>query len=138
MSITLSSEQKTIVANLISTGSFQTVDEVLQAALRSLEEELNKKKTHVVNKTLTLLWARGERQKAIALGHALFGGDLAVLHYVTPEDVRQTWQVFQRFADKDWSFTDCVIKVVMKQLGITQAFCLWSSLPTVWGDYSAS
>lgn len=55
MSITLSSEQKTIVANLISTGSFQTVDEVLQAALRSLEEELNKKKTHVVNKTLTLL-----------------------------------------------------------------------------------
>jgi antitoxin ParD1/3/4 len=39
MSITLNSEQETIVANLIATGSFQTADEVLQAALTRLETE---------------------------------------------------------------------------------------------------
>jgi antitoxin ParD1/3/4 len=39
MSITLNSEQETIVANLIATGSFQTADEVLQAALKLLETE---------------------------------------------------------------------------------------------------
>jgi antitoxin ParD1/3/4 len=39
MSITLNSEQETIVANLIATGSFQTADEVLQAALTRLEIE---------------------------------------------------------------------------------------------------
>jgi antitoxin ParD1/3/4 len=39
MSITLNSEQESIVANLIATGSFQTADEVLQAALRLLETE---------------------------------------------------------------------------------------------------
>jgi antitoxin ParD1/3/4 len=39
MSITLSSEQETIVANLIATGSFQTADEVLQVALKLLETE---------------------------------------------------------------------------------------------------
>jgi antitoxin ParD1/3/4 len=39
MSITLTSEQETIVANLIATGSFQTADEVLQAALTRLEIE---------------------------------------------------------------------------------------------------
>jgi antitoxin ParD1/3/4 len=39
MSITLNSEQETIVANLIATGNFQTADEVLQVALKLLETE---------------------------------------------------------------------------------------------------
>jgi antitoxin ParD1/3/4 len=39
MSITLNSEQETIVANLIATGSFQTANEVLQVALKLLETE---------------------------------------------------------------------------------------------------
>jgi antitoxin ParD1/3/4 len=39
MSITLNSEQETMVANLIATGSFQTADEVLQVALTLLEKE---------------------------------------------------------------------------------------------------
>ena len=39
MTITLNSEQETIVTNLIATGNFQTADEVLQVALRLLEKE---------------------------------------------------------------------------------------------------
>jgi antitoxin ParD1/3/4 len=39
MSITLNTEQETIVANLIATGSFRTADEVLQVALKLLEKE---------------------------------------------------------------------------------------------------
>jgi antitoxin ParD1/3/4 len=39
MRIALNSEQETIVANLISTGSFQTADEVIQVALKLLETE---------------------------------------------------------------------------------------------------
>jgi antitoxin ParD1/3/4 len=39
MSITLNSEQESIVANLISTDGFQTADEVLQVALKLLEKE---------------------------------------------------------------------------------------------------
>jgi antitoxin ParD1/3/4 len=39
MSITLNPEQETIVAHLISTGGFQTADEVLQVALKLLETE---------------------------------------------------------------------------------------------------
>jgi uncharacterized protein len=65
-----------------------------------------------MNETLTLLRARGERRKAIELGNALFSGELAVLHYMTVDEIQQTWQVFQHFADKDWSFTDCASKVV--------------------------
>jgi Arc/MetJ-type ribon-helix-helix transcriptional regulator len=39
MSITLNTEQETIVTNLIATGSFQTADELLQVALKLLEKE---------------------------------------------------------------------------------------------------
>jgi antitoxin ParD1/3/4 len=39
MSITLNPEQEKIVAHLISTGGFQTADEVLQVALKLLETE---------------------------------------------------------------------------------------------------
>ena len=28
------------------------------------------------------------------------------------------WEVFRRFSDKRWSFTDCTSKVVMDRLGI--------------------
>ncbi|HTL90547.1 MAG TPA: hypothetical protein VL134_14195 [Leptolyngbya sp.] len=56
------------------------------------------------------------------MGTALFCGELAILHYTTADEIQQTWQIFQRFADKDWSFTDCASRVVMEKLGITQAF----------------
>jgi antitoxin ParD1/3/4 len=39
MSITLTAEQESIVAELIATGSFQTANEVLQAALTLLETD---------------------------------------------------------------------------------------------------
>jgi antitoxin ParD1/3/4 len=39
MSITLTAEQESIVADLIATGSFQTANEVLQAALTLLETD---------------------------------------------------------------------------------------------------
>jgi antitoxin ParD1/3/4 len=39
MSITLNSEQEALIVNLIATGSFQTAEEVLQAALNLLETE---------------------------------------------------------------------------------------------------
>lgn len=39
MSITLTAEQESIVADLIATGSFKTADEVLQAALTLLETD---------------------------------------------------------------------------------------------------
>lgn len=47
MSITLNTEQETIVANLIATGSFQTADEVLQVALTLLERERQSYQTWV-------------------------------------------------------------------------------------------
>jgi uncharacterized protein len=43
--------------------------------------------------------------------------------WVTPEMASEAWRVFEQFnKDKEWSFTDCVSYVVMKQLDIDEAF----------------
>ena len=41
---------------------------------------------------------------------------------VTSEDFVEATGIFFRFADKEWSFTDCTSRVVMERLGIKQAF----------------
>jgi predicted nucleic acid-binding protein len=77
---------------------------------------------YVVDETLTLLRARQEMPRAVALGGLLFGGGLAQLYFLTESDLRAAWQVFQGYADKEWSFTDCTSKVVIDHLGLSHAF----------------
>jgi hypothetical protein len=48
-------------------------------------------------------------------------GVLEVIH-VTEALISRGWDLFQRRPDKDWSLTDCVSFVVMKDRGITKAF----------------
>lgn len=77
---------------------------------------------YVIDETLTLLRARGEAQRAIALGDAFFAGILAQVHYLTQEDVQASWRTFRQFADKQWSFTDCSSKIVIEQFNCKEAF----------------
>jgi uncharacterized protein len=77
---------------------------------------------YVVDETLTLLRARGENQRAIRFGNGIFQGNTATIHYLTQADILDAWRIFHRFADKEWSFTDCSSKVFMEKLGITTAF----------------
>jgi predicted nucleic acid-binding protein len=77
---------------------------------------------YIIDETLTLIRARGQNRKAIEFGTLVFLGRLAVVHYLTPAEIAAAWGVFHRFADKEWSFTDCTSKVVMESLGIAAAF----------------
>jgi predicted nucleic acid-binding protein len=77
---------------------------------------------YVVDETLTLLRARGEPHRALAMGRLFFAGQIALLHHLSEADVLEAWRVFERFSDKAWSFTDCTSEVLMNRLGMTQAF----------------
>ncbi len=77
---------------------------------------------YVVDEVLTLFQVRGETQRALLFGERVFAGKIARLEWVTPTDVRAAWNIFQSYADKGWSFTDCVSRAVMERLGIETAF----------------
>ena len=77
---------------------------------------------YVIDELLTLLKIRGEFQRARRLGVSLFAEEIAQITWVMPGDVRRAWDIFRRYRDKDWSFTDCVSRVVMQRLRIRVAF----------------
>ena len=77
---------------------------------------------YVIDETLTLLQARGEFQRAIALGEALFSGALTQIYYLTQDDIQVAWQTFRQFADKQWSFTDCSSKAMIEKFKCKEAF----------------
>jgi uncharacterized protein len=66
---------------------------------------------YIVDETLTLLKARGQTSRAIAIGEQFFRGTLATISYLTEADILLSWQTFCQFYDKAWSFTDCTSKV---------------------------
>jgi predicted nucleic acid-binding protein len=77
---------------------------------------------YVVDETPTVLRSRGEHQRALMMGGRFFSGELTAIYFLTEADIREAWQTFLRYDDKEWSFTDCTSKVVMEKLGITVAF----------------
>jgi uncharacterized protein len=76
---------------------------------------------YVIDELLTVLKVRSEFQRALAVGPALFNGDVCELEWVKQADVRNAWQVFSTYCDKGWSFTDCVSRAVMERIGIRTA-----------------
>ncbi|HYF48402.1 MAG TPA: type II toxin-antitoxin system VapC family toxin [Planctomycetota bacterium] len=76
----------------------------------------------VLDETLTLLRARRHDLLAQTLGASLFGADIQMVHFLSEAELLDAWAVFQKFSDKEWSFTDCTSKVVMERLGIKTAF----------------
>ncbi len=77
---------------------------------------------YLVDETLTLLRMRKETARAVALGDQFFSGRVARLYFLTETDIRDAWQIFRDYADKQWSFTDCTSKVVIEKLSLTHTF----------------
>lgn len=77
---------------------------------------------YVVNELLTLLRSRHQPQRALNAGKYLWESRHAQLHYLSEDDLAEAWNVFRRYNDKEWSFTDCTSYVVMKRMGIRKAF----------------
>jgi predicted nucleic acid-binding protein len=77
---------------------------------------------YIIDETLTLLKARGQTLRVMAMGEQFFRGTLATTYYLTEADILLGWQTFRQFSDKAWSFTDCTSKIVIDKLHLQQAF----------------
>ena len=80
----------------------------------------------VVGETITLIRTTPPRSHAAAVkaGEYLFGERIARVHHVTAEEERAAFAYLKRYADKEYSFTDCASFVLMEQLGIREALAI--------------
>ena len=77
---------------------------------------------YILNELLTLLRARGKSHRGVTLGRKVLAGGAANMEWVGEADFRRAFEVFERFQDKEWSFTDCTSYVVMERLKVKKAF----------------
>ena len=77
---------------------------------------------YVLDETLTLFRARGEYRRGVEWGAELLAEEIAELEWVSATDIAEAWEIYHKFRDKAWSFTDCVSRVVMARLKIKCAF----------------
>ena len=72
--------------------------------------------------TMTLVKARLGSSAAVELGNRLMKSALFLTVQLTEEDRSDTWQIFSRYQDKAWSYTDCSILALSRRLQIYEVF----------------
>ncbi len=88
--------------------------------LRSLGKVTLLVTSHIFDEAMTLIKVRLGSKVAVRTGRQLRLSTLFRLTHVTEGDEGATWEIFSRYTDKDWSYTDCSCLAVMRKLGITE------------------
>lgn len=76
----------------------------------------------VFAETMTLLKARVGSAAAIKAGRELRDNPRFAWHVLGADIEREAWGLFQKFADKEWSYTDCAVLAASRELRIPHVF----------------
>jgi predicted nucleic acid-binding protein len=76
----------------------------------------------IVIETLNLFKKRIGHYHAVEIGKRLFNPIITTVIKVIDEDITNAWEIFQRYEDKGFSFTDCTTFSVMERLKIHSVF----------------
>lgn len=76
---------------------------------------------YVLDETLTLLRVRVGHNPAVEFGQVVLASKVVKTVSITRELWQKAWEMFKRYDDKEFSFTDCTSFVVMKEMQLTTA-----------------
>lgn len=105
-------------------------DENHEAAL-SFREKIKQEKTafralytsnYILDEVLTLLRLRISHRAAVIFGETVKRSKLVRTLQVTTYTEEKSWEIFKKYADKNFSFTDCTSFAIMEQEAISTAF----------------
>jgi hypothetical protein len=77
---------------------------------------------YILDETLTLIRMRVGHEEAVNFGRWLSESGVVRLIDVNPKLRETAWEIFKRYSDKYFSFTDCTSFALMRELNISQAF----------------
>src|SRR2546426_11729252 len=76
----------------------------------------------VFDGVVTLFNSRGQHEKAVQVGKSLLLSPSLEFIHVNQSLFHEGWEYFQQHQDKDYSLTDCISFILMKQLSSEVAF----------------
>lgn len=76
----------------------------------------------IVDESLTLIRMKLGHQAAIQFGRQIRESKIVEVIYITEAIEEQAWQIFTKYSDKDYSFTDCTSFAVMEERSLVNAF----------------
>jgi predicted nucleic acid-binding protein len=77
---------------------------------------------YVVDETITLLLIRHSHAAATDFLDTVESSEALQIEWIGPERFHTAAGLFRRHVDKEWSFTDCVSFLIMRELRIRDAF----------------
>ena len=103
---------------------FDKSDSKHHAAIEFIEETTLPLITsnYIIDETLTLTMNHIGHKCATDIGKKFFAGQIAQFVRITAHDEITAFKLFDKYTDKDFSFTDCTSFVVMERLKIKKAF----------------
>ncbi len=72
--------------------------------------------------SMTLIKRKMSTSIALRVGHELRENPVYEWVALGHEGERETWAVFQKYDDKQWSYTDCGLLVMSRRLKVPQVF----------------
>ena len=78
--------------------------------------------TYVADEVITLVRMRIGQAAAVEIGQAILDSRWCRMLDIDEELRASAWSLFTRYADQEFSFTDCTSFAVMKALGIEESF----------------
>lgn len=76
----------------------------------------------IVDETLTLIRMNLGHQAAVQFGQQIRESKIVELVHITETLEERAWQMFVKYSDKDYSFTDCTSFAVMKERSLLDVF----------------
>jgi len=77
--------------------------------------------TYVFDEAITFLNSRNAHRTAVELGDSILLSPRIELVHIDEDLFFEGWEFFQRHRDKEYSLTDCISFIVMKQRKLTTA-----------------
>lgn len=94
----------------------------------SIFEEIKNSKVPIytsdycIDETITTILARGSHKQSVLAGEALFTSKIIKIVHVCPDYLQAAWELYQKYKDKMFSFTDVTSFAIMKDLNMKKAF----------------
>lgn len=77
---------------------------------------------YILDETITTILKRGSHKQSVYAGDVLMTSHLIKIVPVSPTCFSKAWDLYKKFKDKKFSFTDVTSFTIMKDMGLRKAF----------------